>query len=229
MSARIAVAPARRPDDYLESIRRVHGVPVPMTTLDDPLAVLSQCDGLLLTGGGDIDPALYGEAPHATYAAAERGRDALELELAVRAIERDIPILAICRGLQVLNVALGGTLVQDIPSQVPNPLAHSVTDAFDRIAHDVTIDSESVLAQIMGTTPLAPRTAVNSRHHQAIKRLAADLVITATASDGVIEAVERRPSRFCVAVQWHPENFWRTGEFLPLFAAFVKATALSRA
>ena len=114
MSARIAVAPARRPDDYLESIRRVHGVPVPMTTLDDPLTVLSQCDGLLLTGGGDIDPALYGEAPHATFVAAERGRDALELELAVRAIERDIPILAICRGLQVLNVALGGTLHLDI-------------------------------------------------------------------------------------------------------------------
>ena len=194
-----------------------------------PLEVLADCAGLLLTGGGDIEPSLYGEAAHPAHAPAEPRRDALEIELVVRAIERDIPILAICRGLQVLNVALGGTLIQDIPSQVPNAVAHNVTDAYDRIAHDVTIDSESVLAQVMNLHALAPRLAVNSRHHQAIKRLAADLVITATSSDGVIEAVERRPSRFCVAVQWHPENFWRTGEFLPLFAAFVTSTRLTRA
>jgi putative glutamine amidotransferase len=194
-----------------------------------PLDVLGHCDGLLLTGGGDIDPALYGEAPHPTHVAAEHHRDALEIELVVRAIERDIPVLAICRGLQVLNVALGGTLIQDIPSQVPHALDHSMTGPYDRVAHDVTIDSESLLAQVLGATPIAPRRPVNSRHHQAIRRLAPDLVISATSADGVIEAVERRPSRFCVAVQWHPENFWRTGEFLPVFAAFVAATVLSRA
>ncbi len=229
MGPRIAVTPNRRHDDYFESIRRAHGQPVGMTPDARPLDVLDDCAGLLLTGGGDIEPSIYGEAAHPTHKPAEAHRDALEIELVVRAIERDIPILAICRGLQVLNVALGGTLIQDIPSQVPNALAHSVTEAQDRIAHDVTLDSESILAHVMGANPLVPRLAVNSRHHQAIKRLAADLIITATSSDGVIEAVERRPSRFCVAVQWHPENFWRTGEFLPLFAAFVEATTISRA
>lgn len=229
MSSRIAVTPTGRMDDYLESIRQVGGQPVGLTVAARAADVLGDCDGVLLTGGGDIDPTLYGETPHPTYVAAEDGRDALELELAVRALERDVPVFAICRGLQVLNVALGGTLIQDIPTQVPQPLDHKISRPYDCVAHDVTIDSDSRLAEALGTTALGPRRGVNSRHHQAIKRLASGLVITATSSDGIIEAVEHRPSRFCVAVQWHPENFWRTQEFEPLFRAFVEATVLSRA
>ena len=190
--------------------------------------MLADCAGLLLTGGGDIEPSLYGEAAHPSHHPAEPRRDALEIELVVRAIERDIPILAICRGLQVLNVALGGTLFQDIPTQVPNALAHSVTDAYDRIAHDVTVDSESVLARVLHVDPLRAAARRQQPASPGDQAAPSDLVITATSSDGVIEAVERRPARFCVAVQWHPENFWRTGEFLPLFQALVDST-VSRA
>jgi putative glutamine amidotransferase len=224
MIPRIAVAPNRRPADYLESIRLAGGAPVLLDpSVDRSADVVRSVDGILLTGGGDVNPHLYGERPDPTFHPAEPHRDALELELAVRAVELDLPMLAICRGLQVLNVALGGTLVQDIPTAVPQAINHSLTNPMDAIAHDVAVAAHTRLADLLcpGVSRLVR--AVNSRHHQAVKRLGESLVVSAAAPDGVVEAIERPASAFCVGVQWHPENFWRTGEFAALFAALIRA------
>jgi putative glutamine amidotransferase len=227
MRPRIAIAPNRRPGDYLESVSLAGGDPVLVDVLRDRAdQVVSGAAGILLTGGGDVDPLLYGEAVDPTFSPAEPNRDAFEIELVVRAIERDIPLLAICRGAQVLNVALGGTLVQDIPTAIPRALAHSRPEPTWRVAHDVDLAPGSRLAMLLRPDELTrPSCPVNSRHHQSVKRLADSLRVTATAADGVVEALERDASRFCVGVQWHPENFWRTGEFHALFAAFVAACA----
>ena len=142
-------------------------------------------------------------------------------------MDANLPTLGICRGAQVLNVSAGGTLVQDIASSgVPAAIAHSVTRPKDHVAHPVRVSDGSVLASALGAAVDASQTCrVNSRHHQSVGRLGQSLVAAATAPDGVIEAVERPDARFCVGVQWHPENFWRTGEFRPLFDAFVTAAA----
>jgi putative glutamine amidotransferase len=135
-----------------------------------------------------------------------------------------MPVLAICRGLQLLNVARGGSLIQDIPDQVSGALVHARREPPDLIAHDVRVDRRSRLASLLFQSDTDPHpVAVNSRHHQAIKKVGEGLVVTATAADGVIEAVEDPALRFCLAVQWHPENFHRTGEFSQLFEAFIAA------
>lgn len=220
----IAVSRNRRMADYLESVRRVGGTPVEVAAdTDDPAAVIARVDGVLLTGGSDVDPALYGEAPHATYDAAESGRDSFEVALARAAVDANRPLLAICRGMQVLNVALGGSLIQDIPSEVQGALTHSVPEPPVAIAHEVWVARESRLWDIMREQRDGESLQVNSRHHQAVSRVAPGFDVTATAPDGVIEAMERPASLFCVAVQWHPENFWRTGEFRPLFEQFVQS------
>lgn len=221
---RIAVAPNRRPDDYLASVRESGGEPWLLDPSRDRAPdVLDAASAVLLTGGGDVAPHFFGEDPHPTWYRAEPGRDELELELVVRALERDVPLLCICRGMQVLNVALGGTLVQDIPSMVPRAIEHKVPEPMDAAAHEVALDAGSRLATLLRPGQPHPSCGVNTRHHQALKRVASSLVVTATAPDGVIEAVERPASRFCLAVQWHPENFWRTGEFRVLFDALVAA------
>ncbi len=139
-------------------------------------------------------------------------------------MEADFPLLAICRGAQVLNVAAGGTLVQDIPTAVSTDLPHSLREPRDTIAHEIRIASDSRLHEALGPA-VDPSCAcrVNSRHHQSVGRLGQHLVASATAPDGVIEGIEAPGASFCVGVQWHPENFWRTGEFKPLFDAFVAA------
>ena len=139
-------------------------------------------------------------------------------------MDANLPVLAICRGSQVLNVAAGGTLVQDIPSAVTTDLAHSVEIPKDSIAHEIRITNDSRLHAALGSAvdgSCACR--VNSRHHQSVGRLGRRLVASATAPDGVIEGIEAPDAAFCVGVQWHPENFWRTGEFRPLFDAFIAA------
>jgi putative glutamine amidotransferase len=222
--ALIAVSQNRRVADYLESVRRAGGDPVEVAdTHDAPDAIVARVRGVMLTGGGDVDPALYGETPHASYEAAEAGRDAFEIALAKAAIAADKPLFAICRGMQVLNVALGGTLIQDIPTEVPGALDHAIREPRFHIAHEVWVTKESRLWTIMADTLDGESLQVNSRHHQAVKLVAPGFEVTGTAPDGVIEAMERPDSRFCVAVQWHPENFWRTGEFRPLFEQFLIA------
>jgi len=210
--------------DYEEAVRRVGGEPVVVSGDTDSAAeVIARADGLLLAGGGDVDPTLYGEARHQTYDPAEPGRDTFEMDLLRLARDANLPVLAICRGIQLLNVARGGTLVQDIPDQIPNALPHTVREPSFAIAHEVWMAKDSLLERLMREQIESDTCDVNSRHHQAVKDLGAGLVVTATAPDGVIEAIEDPSQRFCLGVQWHPENFYRTGEFRPLFEGFVDA------
>ena len=221
----IAISPCSKLPDYEESVRRAGGeVRVLNASVDSPATVLGTVDGLLLTGGGDVKPDLYGAVAHPTFDPAEPGRDEYEMELVRLAFERDLPIFAICRGVQLLNVARGGTLIQHIPDEVGTTVEHRIKEPRFAIAHDVWLTRGSLLEQTLRERlEDADACAVNSRHHQAPKDLGEGLVASATAPDGVIEAVEDPSRRFCLAVQWHPENFWRTGEFRALFEAFVQA------
>ena len=191
-----------------------------------PGEIVGQFDGLLPTGGADVLPTLYGEDAHETFTPAEPGRDDFEVALTNDAVAADLPLLAICRGVQVLNVARGGSLVQDIPSQRPGAVTHRISDSPTMIAHPVTIAAGSRLQQLIAAGSGVPTScAVNSRHHQAVNTVGQNLSVVATAPDGVIEAVEDLSRRFCVGVQWHPENFCRSGEFDTLFAGLVRAAA----
>jgi putative glutamine amidotransferase len=221
----IAIGQNRKMEDYLESVRRAGGDPLEVVVGgESPAQILARVDALVLTGGGDVDPTLYGETPHGTFEAAETGRDEFEIALARAAVERGVPLLAICRGMQVLNVAMGGTLVQDIPSQVTGALPHSVPQPRAGAAHEVWIAKGSKLSALLSDHMEDGETChVNSRHHQSVKQAARDFEVTATSPDGVIEAMERTDVPYCVAVQWHPENFWRTGEFRELFEGLVQA------
>jgi putative glutamine amidotransferase len=215
--------------DYLESVRRAGGEPIELHyDRDTPADVIGRVDGLLLTGGGDVDPMLYGETPHRTFQPSEEGRDQYEMELTRAAAEAGLPIFAICRGMQVLNVALGGTLVQDIPSMVNGAVNHAVNEPRFALAHEVWVGSGSQLDRLMGDKLDGETCQVNSRHHQAVKDVAPGWDVSGTAPDGVIEAIEQPGDQFRLAVQWHPENFWRTGEFRPLFEGFIDAARRTR-
>ena len=218
----IGITPCQQLPDYVESIRRAGGEPCVLQLNAAPS--LKELDGVLLTGGGDIAPSYYHESPHPKANPPDPTRDAFEVELAKLALEKDLPTLGVCRGLQVLNVTAGGTLIQDIPSEVNQALPHDVSKPLYAMAHDIWVATGSTLSKLMqeqlGDGEVLQ---VNSRHHQAIKQTAHGFDVSATAPDGVIEAIERPGSRFCLAVQWHPENFWRTGEFRALFEEFVRA------
>jgi putative glutamine amidotransferase len=220
----IAIAPCSKQHDYEEAIRRAGGeVRILNYETDRPADIVNDVDGILLTGGDDVLPSLYGAEAHPTFDAAEPGRDAYELELAKCAGDADVPLFAICRGIQVLNVARGGTLVQDIPTELPDAVPHEVRDTPFTIAHDVWVSEGTLLHDLLRERIDGDACPVNSRHHQAVQVVGNGLVVSATAPDGVIEAVEDPSKRFCVGVQWHPENFYRTGEFRALFEAFVAA------
>jgi putative glutamine amidotransferase len=212
--------------DYVESVRLAGGDPWQLDYAADPVsAVVRSCAGLLLPGGADVAPERYGEARHATVTDVDAARDEYEIALARAALAADLPVLAICRGLQVMNVAAGGSLIQDIPSQLGSAVPHQVPAPKDAIAHDVSVVPLSRLAGLMGAAVVAGRLPVNSRHHQAVQRVATGFVVTAAAPDGVIEALELPHARFCVGVQWHPENFVESGAFLPLFAGLVASAS----
>ena len=221
----IAIAACTKLPDYEESVRRAGGdVRVLDRMTDRPSDVVAGVHGVLLTGGGDVQPSIYGTSAHPTFDPAEPGRDEYEIELVRRALDADLPLFAICRGIQVLNVAKGGTLIQDIPDEVGTTVEHRVKEPRFAIAHDIWLTSDSLLEQTLRERlENADSCAVNSRHHQAPKDVGEGLAVTATAPDGVIEALEDPSRRFCLGVQWHPENFWRTGEFRALFEAFVQA------
>jgi putative glutamine amidotransferase len=220
----IGITRCSKLEDYVASIERTGARVRVLDVSESPRKVLGEVHGVLLTGGGDVDPVFYGEGRHDTVEDAEPGRDEFELDLARRAMTSQLPLLAICRGAQVLNVAAGGTLVQDIPSSVQTELAHQVAEPKNADCHEISIRPESRLASALGSRVASSCSCrVNSRHHQSVGRLGQDLVVSATAPDGVIEAIESPVSPFCVGVQWHPENFWQTGEFDSLFDAFVAA------
>lgn len=228
----IAVAPANNMGDYLDAVRGAEAEPIVIDWKTQSAADIARdAAGILLLGGADVAPGLYGEAPHPTFEVSEPARDAYEIALIRLAIERDVPLFAICRGAQVLNVALGGSLIQDIPSQVPGAIRHVKLPGEEKftVAHEVHVAAGSRLHALLGARLSADdRCGVNSRHHQAVKAVGRDLAVSATAPDGIIEAIERPASAFCLGVQWHPENFWRTGEFAALFRAFVAAAAVRR-
>jgi len=222
MKPTIGITRCSRLDDYVTSVERAGGRPRILEVSDSPRRVLGEIDGVLLTGGGDIDPVLYGEERHPTVEDAEPGRDEFEIDLARRAMEADLPLLAICRGAQVLNVAAGGTLVQDIPSSAASDVSHSITEPKSADAHAVQVSPGSHLERALGPNVSAEHTCrVNSRHHQSVERIGTGLIASATAPDGIVEGIEKPDAAFCVGVQWHPENFWQTGEFAPLFESFV--------
>jgi putative glutamine amidotransferase len=210
---------------YVGAVQAAGGLPVviPPTLDEDELHELfARLDGLLLPGGGDIDPANFHEPMHPATKEISADRDHAELALARWALAKDKPVLAICRGIQVMNVSAGGTLVQDIPSQIPNALPHRYSGDTPRdfIAHTVRVDAGTRLASILGTTEIA----TNSWHHQSCKEPGRGIVYTAWSPDGVVEAAEMLGHRFAVAVQWHPEEmFHNRADMLALFRALVEA------
>jgi len=210
--------------DYLASVEQTGARVRVLEVTESPRKLLHEIDGLVLTGGGDIDPVFYREDRHPLTVDAEPGRDEFEIDLARRAMSENVPLLAICRGAQVLNVAAGGTLVQDIPSAIESELSHSVKEPKDLECHDIHVVAGSRLsAMLKDRLDGSCSCRVNSRHHQSVGRPGDGLVVNARAADGVIEGIEKPDATFCVGVQWHPENFWRSGEFKPLFDAFVQA------
>jgi gamma-glutamyl-gamma-aminobutyrate hydrolase PuuD len=198
---------------YPQAVQRSGGAPVLLPRCDDPeviAAVVARIDALMLTGGGDVVSLRYGAEPHPKSGGQDPVRDAAEILAAHAALARGLPILGICRGIQLLNVALGGTLIQDIPQQVGGAWLHSAQPVEATLIHTVDIEPDSLLARVLGVTS----TPVNSSHHQAVDRLAVGLRVTARARDGVIEAVESTDPRPILAVQWHPETI---SQEYPLF------------
>jgi putative glutamine amidotransferase len=216
---------------YIRAIERAGGVPLLLTPYHSPDALKrfsEQIDGLLLTGGGDIDPKHFGETPHPKTDLISAERDELELERVTRqAIDEGLPLLAICRGLQVVNVALNGTLHQHVPDVFGESIAHSQPGARNDRTHDVTIEAGSLLARVSGSEQIR----VNSFHHQAINALGDGLRPVAWSDDKVIEGVELPGARgFMLAVQWHPEELVENEPAAArLFEALVEAASGRRA
>lgn len=200
---------------YEDAIRAGGMEPVPAFVGDS--ISLNDIDGLLLMGGSDVNPKQYGEERRAETDEPDDERDEAELRLIDEAIAKDLPILGICRGLQILNVYHGGTLIQHLAPSEPHDIE---TEDKGAPAHEVAIEPDSKLAQIAGTV----RWRVNSRHHQVASKIGEQLRVTARAGDGMVEAIEREDKPFVLAVQWHPEDqFTSDAEQLKLFRAFADA------
>jgi len=175
---------------------------------------------LILTGGPDINPKFYGEQPLPGLEEIDEDLDRMELEATHIAFARNLPILAICRGIQVLNVSQGGTLYQDIPTQVQESILHTQKADKKTTTHATRIEAKTLLFRVVGRKEIW----VNGRHHQAVKDVAPGFVVTARATDGVVEAMEHSSKRFVIGVQWHPEGNWRDDPYSRrLFRAFVRA------
>ncbi|HCU12830.1 MAG TPA: hypothetical protein DGB72_11975 [Gemmatimonadetes bacterium] len=230
----VAVTAGIRPDGdtsrvrltaaYVTALENAGLIPLivpPLANADAASAILDSVAGLVLTGGEDVDPARYGEKRHEKVRSVNPARDATEAALIKEAKERGTPVLAICRGIQILNVALGGTLVQDIPSQCETKIAHDEESARDSRTHEISVEPGSLIATAVGTEHLT----VNSFHHQSVKRVADGMRVTARSPDGIIEGIESTDEDWWVmAVQWHPEEMtdsaepWDRG----LFQAFAR-------
>jgi putative glutamine amidotransferase len=213
---------------YLRAVEQAGGIPVllpPQLSEAARETLWRRLDGLVLTGGGDIEPARFGDIPHPSTTLVSPDRDALELDLVDRALRDDVPLFGICRGLQVLNVALGGTLHQHIPDAVGETVQHSQTEKRHVATHPVKLLTEGTrLGEILGS----PELAVNSFHHQALRTLGRGLREVAWAPDQVIEAVEHEERRrFVVAVQWHPEDL--VGHDAAARALFTAVVGAARA
>jgi putative glutamine amidotransferase len=211
---------------YVDVIKDLGGIPFLLPITKDPKLqadLLNRIDGLLITGSGpDLDPRLYGERPTARFKIMSEERAGFELGLAKRALKRNQPVLGICGGLQLLNVAMGGSLIQDIPAQSKAPLTHRQENAATRTSHSVRIIPKTRLSRILRVD----RLKVNSSHHQAAKRVAPGFVVSAVAPDGIIEALESPAHRFVIGVQWHPEFLYRKDQASRrLFKSFLRQSA----
>ena len=208
---------------YLKGIEAAGGLPLVIPPLQteaiEPL--LDRLDGICLSGGPDLDPALYDAEPHAELGPVEPDLDRFELGVAARADAREMPILAICRGTQALNIVRGGALHQHLPD-LTSEVAHRQTNPGTETSHPVEIDPDSTLAEIFGGGEIEV-TDVNSFHHQAIDRLGAGLRVSARAPDGTVEAIEDPGRRFLIGVQWHAETLVHRAAEAALFRRFVEA------
>lgn len=208
---------------YMEGLRAAGVLPVmlPLTADDEEISQLvSMCDGFLFTGGHDVAPEIYGETPLENLVCTCPMRDAMEIKLLKLALEQDKPILGICRGIQLINAALGGTLYQDLPLQHPSKTEHHQTPPYDVPIHEIDIIENTPLYANLHKDKLS----VNSYHHQAVKDLTPVLSPMAVSEDGLIEAVYKPDARFVWAVQWHPEFSYKVdGDSRAIFEAFAGA------
>lgn len=215
----------QNPSAYAEAVVLAGGLPLLIPNeypLQDATIMFKKIDGLLLSGGGDIDTSFFNGTPHPSISEVSKDRDQLEIALLKQALSDHKPVLGICRGMQVINVALGGTLITDIHDQYHTEINHQIPDEMGRdyLAHEVDLQINSELGRIINQS----RFAVNSFHHQTIQKLAPGLVVTARASDGLIEAVEIAGDSFTlIGVQWHPECLLGHKIHQDLFKAFITA------
>jgi putative glutamine amidotransferase len=207
---------------YLQAVEAAGGLPVviPPMPADAVAPLVDRLHGICLSGGPDLDPATYGAEPHAELGPTEPDLDRFELGVAREAIARNVPILAICRGMQLLNVASGGTLIQHLPDVTDGSLEHRQPGAADEPTHMVNLASGSMAAAVMGEVDVG----VNSFHHQAIERLGRGLLTVGWSPDGLVEAVEAPGRNFVLGVQWHAECLAERPEHKALFSALVGAS-----
>lgn len=211
------------PLSYFQSIRHFGGIPLllPVYATQEELEyLLDQCDGVILTGGDDIDPSLYGEEKLNDTVEIAPERDSQEGKVIDLAMARNLPILGICRGIQMLNVHLGGSLYQDIPAQIPSEVAHRMEKPYHRASHECRLVPGTPMYALCGREVVG----VNSHHHQAVKDPAPSLRVMGRAEDGIIEALYDPEKPFVWAVQWHPERIWDIEDgSAKLFEAFIEA------
>ena len=209
------------PEYYVDCVLDAGGIPYLLPNIPSKYAdkLLESLDGLVLSGGVDVDPATYGEEPHPELGEVDAGRDAFEVALTHGARRMGLPIFAICRGVQVINVAAGGTLIQDISSDVKDHHQHAQkTVPPSALSHSIHVKSGTHLGTIVGEA----KVRVNSFHHQAVDKVGDGYIACATAADGVIEAIEDPDHPFCIGVQWHPERMRNNELTKALFRAFVE-------
>jgi putative glutamine amidotransferase len=215
---------------YVHAVRSAGALPWLLPLIPDDLSTLrgifDRLDGIFLTGGVDVDPSRYGETREPFCGRSDEARDEVEIQLIRWAWQEHKPILAVCRGAQVLNVALGGSLYQDVAIQFPTAIKHDYFPTKDnpsrnQLVHHIDVCAGTYLRELLAI----PQVTVNSMHHQAVKKLAAGLVVTAKAPDGIIEGIEGSNGQFVVGVQWHPEEMVdRDPAMQRLFASFISAS-----
>jgi len=208
--------------NYCDTIFQAGGLPLPLThELETIKNYLEIIDGIVITGGAfDLDPELFGTKERHQTIITKQQRTEFEIAITRGAIKKDMPILGICGGEQLLNVVLGGTLIQHIPDEIVSPLTHEQINPRDEAGHTINIKNNTILHRIVGK----PSMSVNSAHHQSIKTISGNVIVNAIAPDGVIEGIEVPGKRFCLGVQWHPEFLIDSGD-KKLFAAFLTASS----
>lgn len=211
-------------ENYIHAIKEFGGEPRILYP-GVPTSEFADINGLLLTGGGDIHPQYFDQEWHPSLKYVSEDRDELELPLCREAIEADLPVFGICRGIQVMSVAMQGSLYQDVPSQLTDPLPHPAKNLSEDSEHEIEIEPDSRLSKLIGKSS----DEVNSAHHQAVDRIGEGFIVTARSADRVVEAIENPSKDFVLGVQYHPERMIRTEEFREhrrkLFEAFIGAAS----